>query len=52
MPINNSPLEKFYISAVVAWIWAKLSDFVCEYSLNISCKFYWSSWCGSTDTAA
>jgi len=25
---------------MVVQIWAKLSYFVCEYSLNISCKFY------------
>jgi len=35
-PLNN-PLEiEFCISAMVARIWAKLSDYVGEYSHNIS----------------
>jgi len=29
-------------------IWAKLSEFVCEYSGNISCEFYWNNLYGST----
>jgi len=30
-------LKNFYISATLAHIWAKLSDFVCGYSGNTSC---------------
>jgi len=29
---------------MVEQIGAKLSDFVCEYSNNISCTFYWNNW--------
>jgi len=36
---------------MVAWIWAKLSYFICEYLHNTSCKFYRNSCCGSRDTA-
>jgi len=32
-------------------IWTKLSHFVCKYSRNISCKFYWNNWYGSLGTA-
>jgi len=32
---------------MVAWISAKLWDFICEYSHNLSCKFYSNSWYGS-----
>ena len=39
-PIKNNPIEKCYISATVVRIWAKLSDFVCEYSHNTQCKLY------------
>ena len=36
---------------MVVRIWAKRSDFICEYfSQNISCNFYWSNWHGSMDT--
>jgi len=50
-PIKNNPLEKCCISAIVVRIWAKLSDFVCEYSHNVFCKFYWSNQYSSSDTA-
>jgi len=36
---------------MAVFIWAKLSDFVREYSGNISCEFYWNNLYGSTDTA-
>jgi len=36
---------------MVAWIWAKLSVFVREYSSNICCEFYSNNWNGLTDTA-
>jgi len=42
LPVENNPLKKFFISAMRVLIWAKLSDFVCEYSDNVSCKFYWN----------
>ena len=46
-----SPLEKLlYFSNGIVQIWAKLSDFICDYSQNVFCKFYWSNWYGSTDT--
>ena len=34
---------------MVARISAKLSDFACQYSRNVSCKFYWNSWYDATD---
>jgi len=35
----------------MARIFSKLSDFVREYSCNISWEFYCNNWCGSKDTA-
>jgi len=52
VPTKNNLLEKMlYISTMVVRIWAKLSDFVCEYSHKIYCKFYWNTWYSSSDTA-
>jgi len=52
VPIKNNPLEEtFCISAKIAWIRVKLLAFVWEYWHNISCKFYWTNWYDSTDTA-
>jgi len=48
---KQSLRKKFCISAVVVQIWTKLSNFVREYSPNISCQFYWNNWYGSSDTA-
>jgi len=51
VPIKKQSLEKkLCISAKVAWIWATLSEFVYKYWHNVSCRFYWNNWCGSTDT--
>ena len=53
MCTNNKqyPRKKFCISAMVARISAKLSDFLREYSRNICFKFYWNNWYGSTEKA-
>jgi len=40
------PYKKLCISAMVARISAKLSDFICKYLRNMSCKFHWNSWYG------
>ena len=37
---KQSPRKKCCISAMAVRIWTKHSDFVCEYSHNISCEFY------------
>jgi len=29
-------------SKVPRWIWAKFSDFVWQYSQNVTCKFCWN----------
>ena len=43
------PWKNLCISAMVVRIPAKLSNFVCEYSHNISCKFHWRNWYDSTN---
>jgi len=39
------------VKICISTMTAKLLEFVCEYSHNISCKFYWNNWCSSTNTA-
>jgi len=48
---KQSPRKKCYISATVVRIWAKLSDFVCEYSHNTQCKLDQNNWYSSSDSA-
>jgi len=48
---KDNRLEKLFISAMVARIWAKLSHFVCEFWHNISCKLYRNNRRDSTSAA-
>ena len=44
VPIKKqSPRKNLCISALVVWIYAKLSDFVCEHSHNVPYRFHWSN---------
>jgi len=37
---KSNPMEKFYISEIVADIFTKFAEFTDEDSVHISCKFY------------
>ena len=51
-PINTIPLKKIqYFNRGSTDLSQTFIYFVCKYSRNISCEFYWNNWYGSTDTA-